>query len=60
MSSGKTIDLGLKSAYDELFMDDKGREEYRAPKILDIPIEEIDDFPEHPFKVKMDEDIFAA
>jgi len=38
-------------------MDNKGREENRAPKILDIPIAEIDDFPEHPFKVKMDEDM---
>ena len=57
MSNVKTIDLGLKNAYDELFMDDKGREENRAPKILDIPIAEIDDFPEHPFKVKMDEDM---
>ncbi len=57
MSSVKTIDLGLKNAYDELFMDDKGRGENRAPKILDIPIMEIDDFPEHPFKVKIDEDM---
>ncbi|SMC63008.1 ParB/RepB/Spo0J family partition protein [Papillibacter cinnamivorans] len=57
MSSVKTIDLGLKNAYDELFMDDKGRVENRAPKILDIPITEIDNFPEHPFKVKIDEDM---
>jgi ParB family chromosome partitioning protein len=57
MSTVKTIDLGLKNAYDELFMDNKGREENRAPKILDIPISEIDDFPEHPFKVKIDEDM---
>lgn len=49
MSNVKTIGLGLKNAYDELFMDDKGRGENRAPKILDIPIAEIDDFPEHPF-----------
>ena len=33
MSSVKPIDLGLKAAYDELFMDDKGREENRLPKI---------------------------
>jgi len=57
MNNVKTIDLGLKNAYDELFMDDKGREENRAPKILDIPIAVIDDFPEHPFKVKIDEDM---
>ena len=38
MSSAKPLDLGLKSAYDELFMDDKGREENRLPKIYDIPL----------------------
>ena len=50
------IDLGL-SAYDELFASDKERTENRLPKIYDIPIELIDDFPDHPFKVRMDEDM---
>ena len=50
------LDLGL-SAYDELFKDDKEIREGRLPKIYDIPIELIDDFPDHPFKVKMDEDM---
>ena len=27
------------------------------PRIYDIPLSEIDDFPNHPFKVKMDEDM---
>lgn len=38
-------------------MDDKGRAENRLPKIFSIPISEIDDFPDHPFKVRMDEDM---
>ena len=50
------LDLGL-SAYDELFKDDKEIREGRLPKIYDIPIELIDDFPDHPFKVRMDEDM---
>ena len=50
------LDLGL-SAYDELFASDKERTENRLPKIYDIPIELIDDFPDHPFKVRMDEDM---
>ncbi len=50
------LDLGL-TAYDELFKDDKEIREGRLPKIYDIPIELIDDFPDHPFKVKMDEDM---
>ena len=57
MSSAKPLDLGLKSAYDELFMDDKGRVENRLPKIYDIPLSEIDEFPDHPYQVRMDEDM---
>lgn len=56
MSSGKKIDLGL-TGYDELFMDDQGRAEAKLPRIYDIPLSEIDEFPDHPFKVKMDEDM---
>lgn len=56
MSSDKKIDLGL-TGYDELFMDDQGRAEAKLPRIYDIPLSEIDEFPDHPFKVKMDEDM---
>ena len=56
MSHAKKIDLGM-TAYDELFMTDKERAENRLPKIYDIPILEIDDFPDHPFKVRDDEDM---
>ena len=54
--SGKKIDLGL-TGYDELFMDDKSRAEAKLPRIYDIPLSEIDDFPDHPFQVRMDEDM---
>lgn len=50
------LDLGI-NAYEELFMDENERNVARLPKIYDIPIELIDDFPSHPFKVKMDEDM---
>jgi ParB family chromosome partitioning protein len=50
------LDLGL-TAYDDLFKNDTERIEDRLPKIYDIPIELIDDFPDHPFKVRMDEDM---
>ena len=52
----KTIDLGL-TALDELFMTEEGRQENRLPRIHDVPIELIDDFPDHPFQVKLDEDM---
>ena len=57
MSGAGVLDLGLKNAYDELFMDDGGRAENRLPKIHDLPLSEIDDFPEHPYQVRMDEDM---
>jgi len=57
MSSAKTLDLGLKNAYDELFMDDQSRKDNRLPKIYDIPLSEIDEFPDHPYQVRMDEDM---
>ena len=50
------IDLGL-TGYDEMFMNDKERAENRLPKIYDIPLSEIDDFPDHPFQVRLDEDM---
>ena len=50
------INLG-RTALDELFMTDGGRLEARQPKIQDIPIELIDDFPNHPFQVRLDEDM---
>ena len=57
MSSVKPLDLGLRTSYDELFMDDQGRAENRLPKIYDIPLSEIDEFPDHPYQVRMDEDM---
>ena len=56
MAERPKIDLGL-TGYDELFMDDKERQEARLPRIHDIPLELIDDFPGHPYQVRMDEDM---
>ena len=56
MAERPKIDLGL-TGYDELFMDDKERQEIRLPRIHDIPLELIDDFPGHPYQVRMDEDM---
>lgn len=56
MKERPKIDLGM-TGYDELFMNDQERAENRLPKIYDIPLSEIDDFPDHPFKVKDDEDM---
>ena len=56
MKNEKNIDLGL-TAYDELFMTDQERAEAKLPRIHDLPLDQIDDFPDHPFQVRMDEDM---
>ena len=42
---------------DDLLSSQESREEESLSKIRDIPLEMIDDFPDHPFKVKDDEDM---
>ena len=55
MKKGK-LDLGL-SGYESLFMTEQERQEAALPKIFALPLAEIDPFPEHPFLVRMDEDM---
>ena len=45
------------TAYDDLFETDVSRAEANLSKIREIPISEIDKFPNYPFKVLMDEDM---
>ena len=56
MKNDQKIDLGM-TGYDELFMTDQERKDRLLPKIEDIPLKVIDNFPNHPFKVRMDEDM---
>ena len=56
MPKGQSIDLGL-TGYAELFMDDSSRAVAKLPRIYDIPLDQIDDFPDHPFQVRLDEDM---
>lgn len=45
------------TAYDDLFETDQSREDAALSKVRDIPISQIDEFPDHPFKVLLDEDM---
>ncbi len=54
MARNKKIEL---TAYDDLFETDESRAEAKLSKIREIPISEIDEFPDHPFKVLMNEDM---
>ncbi len=56
MAGNKRTEIEL-TAYDDLFETDQSREEAKLSKIRDIPISQIDEFPDHPFKVLMDEDM---
>ena len=54
--AGRKSDFTL-TRLDDLFTTQAQREEERLSKILDNPLELIDDFPDHPFKVRDDEDM---
>lgn len=54
MAKSKGISLNLPSV-DDLFSTQEQREEAKRESVRDIPISEISDFPNHPFKVKADE-----
>ena len=56
MAKGKRTEIEL-TAYDDIFETDESRAEAALSKIRDIPLAEIDEFPNHPFKVLMDEDM---
>lgn len=56
--AGRKSDFTLPThSLDELFSSQKERDEAKLSKIRDIPLSEIDDFPDHPFKVRDDEDM---
>ena len=48
---------GLLTSVDSLFTTQQERDEANLKKIYDIPLSEIDDFPDHPYKVNDDEDM---
>ena len=54
--AGRKSDFTL-TKLDDLFSTQEQRDEEQLSKIRDIPLELIDDFPDHPFKVRDDEDM---
>ena len=54
--AGRKSDFTLPTL-DDLFSTQEQRDEQKLSKIRDIPLSEIDDFPNHPFKVRDDEDM---
>lgn len=57
--AGRKSDFVLPTkGLDDLFSTQEERDEAKLQKIRDIPLAEIDDFPNHPFQVREDEDMF--
>ena len=57
--AGRKSDFTLPTnTLDDLFSSQEERNEAKLSKIRDIPLSEIDDFPNHPFQVREDEDMF--
>ncbi len=52
---GKSNVAGLLTSVDDLFTTQEERDAAKRETVVDIPLSEISDFPNHPFKVKMDE-----
>ena len=55
MNKGTAIDLGLNEAYNDLFSTQEDRDNAQRSYVTDLPTAEISDFPNHPFKVRMDQ-----
>ena len=55
MATGRKSDFTLPT-FDSIFSTQEQRDDAKLAKIRDIPLNEIDDFPDHPFKVRDDED----
>lgn len=56
--AGRKSDFTLPTnTLDELFSTQEERDDAKLSKIRDIPLELIDDFPDHPFKIRDDEDM---
>ena len=54
--AGRKSDFTLPK-FDDIFSTQEMRDDEKLAKIRDIPIELIDDFPDHPYKVRDDEDM---
>ena len=57
MPRNKLENIGIPSLDEDVFLSDKKREEDNAEKVKNILIEDIIDFPNHPFKVKEDDEM---
>lgn len=55
MAKNDSVSKVHLSSFDDLFQTDESREELKRERLMDIPIAQIQDFPDHPYKVRDDE-----
>ena len=55
MAKNDSVSKVHLSSFDDLFQTDESREDMKRERLMDIPISQIREFPEHPYKVKDDE-----
>ena len=54
---GKKSAAGLLTSVDSIFTTQEGRDNAQRSYVIDLPAAQISDFPDHPFKVRMDEEM---
>lgn len=57
MPRGKLESIGIPTLDEDVFVSDRKKAEEHAEKVIDIPIHKIEDFPNHPFQVRNDEEM---
>lgn len=57
MPRGKLENIGIPTLDEDVFVSDRKKAEDHAEKVIDIPIHKIEDFPNHPFQVRSDEEM---
>ena len=55
MAKNDSVSKVHLSSFDDLFQTDESREDLKRERFMEIPITQICDFPDHPYKVKDDE-----
>ena len=57
MPRGKLENIGIPTHDEDVFVSDRKKAEDHAEKVIEIPIHKIEDFPNHPFQVRNDEEM---
>ena len=57
MPRGKLENIGIPTLDEDVFVSDRKKAEDHTEKVIEIPIHKIEDFPNHPFQVRNDEEM---